>query len=70
MVFLPLEFKLIALGMVILRYFITLFIFSRNARRLGEQGLKGRHFIYDFIEPALRLMIAMCSRKKLGRRGY
>ena len=69
-VLLPLKFKLITAGLVILRYLFVLFILSRNARRLGERGLTGRHFIYDIIEPTLRLLIAMSSHRKLGKRGY
>jgi cellulose synthase/poly-beta-1,6-N-acetylglucosamine synthase-like glycosyltransferase len=67
---LPLTYKLIALGLLVVRYLIVLLILSRNARRLGERGLVGLHFIYDIIEPTLRLFIAMCARKKLGKRGY
>lgn len=67
---LPMLYKLIALGLLVVRYLIVLLILSRNARRIGERGLVGLHFIYDFIEPTIRLFIAMCSRKRLGKRGY
>ena len=64
-------FAVIALlPLLVVRYLIVLLILSRNARRIGERGLVGLHFIYDFIEPTIRLFIAMCSRKRLGKRGY
>lgn len=69
-IFLPLVYKLSILGLVVLRYLLVLFITARNARRLGERGLLGRYFIYDFIEPVIRLFIAMFSSKRLSKRDY
>ena len=64
LVFMPWEFKIAAIITMLLRYFIVMFVVVRNARRLGEGGLVGLHFIYDLIEPFLRLAIALASHKK------
>ncbi len=61
---LPWAFKLVALAAAVVRYLMTLFVFVRNARRLGEGGLAKTHILYDFIEPALRLFVAITPRTK------
>ncbi len=63
-VFMPWEFKVAALVVLLLRYFFVLFVTVRNARRLGESGLIAMHFIYDIIEPILRLFISLASHRK------
>lgn len=63
-VIMPWEFKLIAVALALVRYFFVLFVVTRNARRLGESGLAGRHIIYDFIEPVLRFFIALGAGRK------
>ena len=66
LVFMPWEFKVAALVMLLLRYFFVLFVVVRNAHRLGEYGLAPFHFIYDIIEPLLRiiLVISSCGKPK------
>ena len=68
-VLMPWEFKVAAIVMMLIRYFVVMFVFIRNARRLGEATLAPLHFIYDLIEPFIRLMVALfsCSKKKLWR---
>jgi uncharacterized membrane protein YtjA (UPF0391 family) len=63
-VLMPWEYGLTALGVALLRYLVVFFVVVRNARRLGEAGLAGSHFIYDLIEPMLRLVVAISFRKK------
>ncbi len=63
-VFMPWEFKLAALIVALLRYFVIMFVVVRNARRLGESGIAPLHFVYDLIEPLLRLTVALASYKK------
>ena len=63
-VLMPLEFLAAALIVAAIRYFVVIFVMVRNARRLGEAGLVPTHFIYDVIEPLLRLLIALASYKK------
>ena len=64
LVFMPWEFKIAAIIITLLRYFVVMFVIVRNTRRLGETGIVGLHFIYDFIEPILRFCIAATSSKK------
>ena len=64
MIMLPWKFMLGVLAMMLVRYLIVLFVFSRNANRLGERGLASRHIIYDIIEPAFRLFVAMTPSKQ------
>lgn len=63
LILLPYEFKITALILTLVRYFMVLFVVTRNARRLGEGGLVAMHFIYDIIEPLLRLSINIASRR-------
>lgn len=64
LVFMPWEFKLAAVVVAMLRYFLIMFAVIRNSRRLGESGIVTLHFIYDLIEPLLRLTIALSSHKR------
>ena len=64
LVFMPWEFKIAAIVVTLLRYFFVLFVTVRNARRLGESGLIALHFIYDIIEPLLRLIISLTPYRK------
>ncbi len=64
LVLMPWEYGLTVLGVALLRYLVVFFVVVRNTRRLGEVGLASRHFIYDFIEPVLRLVVAISFRKK------
>ena len=62
LIVLPWQLKLAALGVAVVRYLMALFIFVRNARRIGEEGLTASHILYDLIEPGLRLFIALTPR--------
>ncbi len=64
LVFMPWNFKLAALAVMLLRYLFVMFVTVRNARRLGEGGLVALHFIYDIIEPMLRLSVSIASHHK------
>ena len=64
LVFMPWEFKIATISVLLLRYFFVMFVTVRNARRLGESGLIALHFIYDIIEPLLRLCISLASHRK------
>ena len=63
------QIKATALGIALLRYFFALFVMVRNTRRLGEKGLIGLYFIYDFVEPVLRFFIAIVPYKNSSNRG-
>ena len=47
----PLEYKIAALALVIVRYVVVALEVRRVARRLGESGIMGRYFIYDLLSP-------------------
>lgn len=64
LVCMPWEFKVAALTVALLRYFAVMFVVVRNAGRLGESGVAAMHFIYDIIEPFLRLSVTIFSYKK------
>ena len=64
LVFMPWEFKIATISVLLLRYFFVMFVTVRNARRLGESGLLALHVIYDIIEPLLRLCISLASHRK------
>lgn len=64
LVFMPWEFKIAAIAVTLLRYFLVMFAVVRNTRRLGESGIVALHFIYDLIEPLLRLTVALASYKR------
>ena len=60
----PWEFKITALVLMLLRYFVVLFVTVRNARRLNEGGLAVYHALYDIIEPILRFIVVISPRRK------
>ena len=47
----PLEYKLAALALLVIRYVVVALEVRRVARRLGEDGIMGRYFIYDLLSP-------------------
>lgn len=54
----------VAVGVVLfLRYFAVMFSAIRIWRRLGESHLVAQHFIYDIIEPFVRLYVILSSHK-------
>lgn len=69
LVCMPWEFKVAAIVVALLRYFMVIFAVVRNARRLGESGIVALHFIYDLIEPVLRLVVAITSLRR-GKKSW
>ena len=47
----PLEYKIAALALVVVRYVAVALEVRRVARRLGESGIMGCYFIYDLLSP-------------------
>ena len=47
----PFEYKIAALTLLIVRYVAVVLEVRRVARRLGEDGIMGRYFIYDLLSP-------------------
>lgn len=54
---LPLELKLGAIVLALLRYLIVLWSSHRTARRLGERGIALRYWIYDLAGPIIEWMV-------------
>lgn len=57
----PWEFALAATILALLRLFVVLFVFVRNARRLNEGGLVAHHILFDIFEPWLRLLVILST---------
>lgn len=53
----PPEYKLAALALLAARYAVTAVEVRRIARRLGEEGIAGRYFIYDLLSPLWALLL-------------
>lgn len=51
LIFLPLEYKLGVLLLVLVRYAVVAAEVRRVAQRLGEEGILGRYFLYDLLSP-------------------
>jgi len=60
----PLEYKLAAAALVLLRYGAVFATFWRITRRLGEKGLRGAYFLYDLLSPFYEMLVALlCLRR-------
>ena len=68
LVLLPDPFKVMALILLAVRCLLVQITVIRNARRVGEGGLVALHFIYDIIEPILRLFVALAAKRTHKKR--
>ena len=59
MVVMPLEVKLCAAMILLLRYVVVVLSTRRTARRLGERGLLLNYWIYDVLGPVVDMFVAM-----------
>lgn len=59
----PWEYGLAVAVLLLLRYFAVMFSAIRIWQRLGESHLVTKHFIYDIIEPFIRLRIILSSQR-------
>lgn len=64
MVFMPFEYKLAALVLLLLRYLAVVLEVRRIARRLGEEGIAGRYFIYDLLSPFYAMLVGLLLMRK------
>lgn len=62
--FMPLEYKLAAAALLLLRYAAVAVTVSRISKRLGEQGLVGRYFVYDLLSPLYDLIVRISMVRK------
>lgn len=60
----PAEFKIGAAALLAVRYLIVVLEVRRLARRLGENGIAGRYFIYDLLSPFLALLVNAALLRK------
>lgn len=56
-VVMPLEIKLGAIGLIILRYLFVVWSSRRTAQKLGERDIALNYWIYDLLGPALEWML-------------
>lgn len=63
-VLMPLEFKIAAAALLLLRYLVVVLEVRRVARRLGETGIVGRYFLYDLLSPLLSLLLGIVLLRK------
>ena len=64
MIFMPIEFKLLALLLLILRYIIVTVSVMRISNRLGEKQIAKYYFIYDVLSPLYSGLLWIFSRRR------
>lgn len=57
LVLMPLELKILAAVLIVLRYIIVSFALMRAANRIGERGIAAWGVLFDLIEPAMRIFL-------------
>jgi len=63
-IFMPAEYKLAALGALLLRYFVAVIEVRRVARRLGERGMWLKFWIYDLFSIAESCIMSLLLTRK------
>ncbi len=63
-IFMPTELRIAAGVMLAVRFLAVEFSVLRISRRLGEGNIAGMHFVFDIVEPAIRLIVRfmLCKR--------
>ncbi len=64
LIFLPVEFKVAAGLLLLLRYALVAFEVRRLGQRLGETDLWRRYFLYDLWSPLQALWIKLLLQRK------
>ena len=64
LIIMPLEFKLAALLLLILRYIIVMLRAQSIAKRVGEKGVMLRYWIFDIFNPLLMLCVRVAMIRK------
>ena len=59
LVLLPLELKIFALGLALLRYIVVLISTRKSAEKLGEKGIMLKYWMYDLLGPAIEYIIGL-----------
>ena len=60
----PLEYKLAALLLALIRYAVVLLEVRRTAQRLGETGILGRYFLYDLLSPLWAALLGLQLQRR------
>ena len=60
----PLEYKLAAASLLLVRYAVVAVEVRRIARRLGETGIAGLYFLYDLTSPLWALLVGLLLLRK------
>lgn len=63
----PFEYKLAAAALLVVRYGVVVWQVRRIARRLGEERMAGRYFIYDLLGPLWALLLGVLLLRKDDR---
>ena len=64
LIFMPLEFKLAALVLLLLRYIIVVVRMRSVGKRVGEKGVALRYFLFDLFNPLLMLCLGVIMLRK------
>lgn len=64
MAVMPIEMKIAAAGLVLLRLLLVLIEVRRLARRLGERAVARRYILYDLLSPLLALLLGVLLLRK------
>ena len=64
LIFMPLEFKLAAFLLLLVRYLVAMLRVRSVAKRVGEKGMVLRYFLFDLFNP----LLMMCVRLSLMRK--
>lgn len=64
LIFMPLEFKAVALLLLVLRYLIVVLRVRSVAKRVGEKSVALRYWIFDLFNPLLMLCVKMAMLRK------
>ncbi len=67
MAIMPLEYKIAAALLVLIRYIVVLVEVRRIAVRLGETGILFRYFLYDLLSPLLAAVLALLLLRRNER---
>ena len=64
LIFMPLEYKLAALLLALVRYLFVVLRVRAVAKRVGEKGVALRYFIFDLFNPLMMLGLRTIMLRK------
>ena len=64
LIFMPLEFKLAALLLLVVRYVVAALRVRSVAKRVGEKGMVLRYFLFDMFNPLMMLLVRIMLVRK------